>query len=66
MSSKVNTAHTLDHQSAIDVLRTEYQRDALDVKSLLDSDKRGGLTQVLAVDFVHHMHVNSNDIIQIQ
>ena len=35
----------LDYQTAVDVL-SEYTRDGLDVKSLLDSDKRGGLTYV--------------------
>ncbi|KAF8249032.1 IMP dehydrogenase [Wilcoxina mikolae CBS 423.85] len=34
----------LDYRSAVDVLQKDYKRDGLDVKSLLDSDKRGGLT----------------------
>ncbi|CCX13040.1 IMP dehydrogenase/GMP reductase [Pyronema domesticum] len=34
----------LDWQSAVEVLNQDYKRDGLDVKSLLDSDKRGGLT----------------------
>jgi IMP dehydrogenase len=34
----------LDYKTAIDLLMTDYKRDGLDVKSLLDSDKRGGLT----------------------
>lgn len=33
----------LDFNTATDVLK-EYQRDGLDVKSLLDSNVRGGLT----------------------
>lgn len=42
------TPQILDHTSAIEVLK-EYKRDGLDVQTLLDSDKRGGLTYVLPV-----------------
>lgn len=35
----------LDHSKALDVLKTEYEtRDGLDIKTLLDSAKHGGLT----------------------
>lgn len=40
----------LDWQSAVEVLNQDYKRDGLDVKSLLDSDKRGGLT---SVSYIH-------------
>lgn len=42
MSSTTPTI--LDFTSAVEYLKTDYQRDGLDVKSLLDSDKRGGMT----------------------
>jgi len=38
------TANTLDHTSALEVLKKEYPRDGLDVRTLLDSETRGGLT----------------------
>lgn len=41
-------AGVLDYASAVEVL-AEYKRDGLDVKSLLDSDKRGGLTYVTPI-----------------
>ncbi|KAK2812666.1 hypothetical protein FQN50_001312 [Emmonsiellopsis sp. PD_5] len=34
----------LDHTKALEVLKDEYSGDGLDVKQLLDSDKRGALT----------------------
>ena len=34
----------MDYRAAIDVLQQQFKQDGLDVKSLLDSDKRGGLT----------------------
>jgi IMP dehydrogenase len=37
-------AGVLDFKSALNVLESDYRRDGLDAKSLLDSDKRGGLT----------------------
>lgn len=36
--------NVLDFKSAIDVMKKEYSRDGLDVRSLLDSEKHGGLT----------------------
>lgn len=38
-------AGALDCATALELLK-EYKRDGLDVNSLLDSDKRGGLTYV--------------------
>jgi IMP dehydrogenase len=34
----------LDFTSAIEVMKKEYPRDGLDARTLLDSEKRGGLT----------------------
>lgn len=34
----------VDYREAVDLLRQQFKPDGLDVKSLLDSDKRGGLT----------------------
>ncbi|KAI5780020.1 IMP dehydrogenase/GMP reductase [Geopyxis carbonaria] len=44
MSNITASVETLDYQSAVEVLKKDYPRDGLDVRSLLDSDKRGGLT----------------------
>jgi len=33
-----------DFTSAVDYLKAEYERDGLHVQSLMDSDKRGGMT----------------------
>ena len=38
-----STVGVLDYRTALEALK-EYPRDGLDVRSLLDSDKRGGLT----------------------
>jgi IMP dehydrogenase len=39
------TSNALDFAKAIDVLKNEYQeRDGIDVKTLIDSKKNGGLT----------------------
>lgn len=42
----------LDFKSAIDVMKKEYPRDGLDVRSLLNSEKHGGLTCVYFLSFV--------------
>jgi IMP dehydrogenase len=41
-----NTAvNALDYTTALEVLKNEYQeRDGIDVKTLIDSKKNGGLT----------------------
>ncbi|KAG0135425.1 IMP dehydrogenase/GMP reductase [Tuber indicum] len=44
MSSTAANIGTLDFSTALSVLEKEYRRDGLDVHSLLDSSKRGGLT----------------------
>jgi IMP dehydrogenase len=39
------TKNALDHTKALEVLQNEYQeRDGIDVKTLIDSKKNGGLT----------------------
>jgi hypothetical protein len=39
------TANALDYTKALEVLKNEYQeRDGIDVKTLIDSKKNGGLT----------------------
>lgn len=38
------TVNVLDFKSAIEVMEKEYPRDGLDVRSLLNSEKHGGLT----------------------
>lgn len=44
MSSPAANIETLDCSTALSVLEKEYERDGLDVRSLLDTSKRGGLT----------------------
>lgn len=44
MSSTAANIETLDCSTALSVLEKEYERDGLDVRSLLDTSKRGGLT----------------------
>lgn len=43
-NSNDTLVNVLDFKSAIDVMKKEYSRDGLDARSLLDSEKRGGLT----------------------
>ena len=39
------TTNALDYTKALEVLKNEYQeRDGIDVKTLIDSKKNGGLT----------------------
>lgn len=39
------TTNALDYTKALEVLQNEYQeRDGIDVKTLIDSKKNGGLT----------------------
>jgi IMP dehydrogenase len=39
------TANALDYSKALEVLQNEYQeRDGIDVKTLIDSKRNGGLT----------------------
>jgi IMP dehydrogenase len=39
------TANALDYSKALEVLKNEYsERDGIDVKTLIDSKKNGGLT----------------------
>lgn len=39
------TTNALDYTKAVEVLQNEYQeRDGIDVKTLIDSKKNGGLT----------------------
>jgi hypothetical protein len=39
------TANALDYTKALEVLKNEYpERDGIDVKTLIDSKKNGGLT----------------------
>ena len=39
------TVNALDYTKALEVLKNEYQeRDGIDVKTLIDSKKNGGLT----------------------
>ena len=43
-STSGSSDETMDYRAAIDVLHQQFKSDGLDAKSLLDSDKRGGLT----------------------
>ncbi|KAI9760121.1 MAG: hypothetical protein M4579_001841 [Chaenotheca gracillima] len=43
-SALVSREKKLDHTKALEVLREYQTRDGIDAKTLLDSDKRGGLT----------------------
>lgn len=38
------TVNVLDFKSALEVMEREYPRDGLDARSLLSSEKHGGLT----------------------
>jgi IMP dehydrogenase len=43
--TSTTTADALDYTKALEVLKNEYsERDGIDVKTLIDSKKNGGLT----------------------
>lgn len=44
VNGKDTGVSVLDFKSATAVVRTEYPRDGLDARSLLNSEKHGGLT----------------------
>ena len=45
MAMANNAANALDYTKALEVLKNEYpERDGIDVKTLIDSKKNGGLT----------------------